>query len=291
MFVGSGTALITPFKNGLVDYDAFTSIIHQQLDGNIDCLLFLGTTGEASTISVEEKIKIIELAVKEVNKKVPVIIGTGCNCTATAIENSKRAEKLGADGLLVVSPYYNKCTQKGLIAHYNMIADSVNIPVIAYNVPGRTGVNILPETMAEIAKHPNICGLKEASGNLEQIEKVIGLTKGLCSIWSGDDGIIVELMKMGGKGVFSVASNVTPRYVHDLTSKCLEGDYETAQKMQDNYKEFVKALFSEVNPIPVKQAMAYLGLCANELRMPLTTMENETAAKLKSIMDKLGITK
>ena len=289
MFKGCGTALITPFKDGKVDYRALENILEFQVQGKADALIVLGTTGEASTISADDKKDIISFSVEKVNHRIPVIIGTGANDTAAAVANSKKAEALGADGILVVTPYYNKCTQKGLVAHYKAISDQVGIPIIAYSVPSRTGVNILPETALRLAEVKNVCGIKEASGNISQITDIARLTSGKLSLFSGDDGITVPVMAAGGVGVISVASNFLPSFVHEMTAKCLGGDFKEAIKMQYKLNPLVSALFCEVNPIPVKKAMALLGFCKNEIRMPLTEMEEETTLKLQKAMRDFGL--
>lgn len=284
MFIGSGTALITPFINGLVDYEALERLIEMQIREGSDALIILGTTGEASTIYAAEKEKIIEFSIKKINKRVPAIIGTGANSTACSVENSINAEKLGADALLIVTPYYNKCTQSGLIAHYNTIADAVGIPIITYNVPSRTGVNIVPDTLAKMAEHKNIAAIKEASGNIDQIAEVARLTRGKLALYSGNDGDVVPVLSLGGQGVISVVANIAPKYMHDLTTSFLSGDIKKARDMQLDILPLVKAIFSEVNPIPIKKAVSLMGLCNNELRMPLTPMEEANAVKLRECM-------
>jgi len=284
MFRGVGTALITPFLENGIDYEALEKLIDFQIKGGVDALIVLGTTGEPATMTEEERKEVIKFAVAKVNGKIPVIIGTGCNSTSSSIKASIDAEKLGADGLLVVTPYYNKATQDGLVAHYTAIADSVGLPVIVYNVPGRTGLNMLPQTFSKIAEHKNIAAIKEASGNIEQISEMSRLTKGKAEVYSGDDGIIVPVMSVGGIGVISVASNVYPAYVKKLTDSYFKGDHETALSLQHKMSPLVKALFSEVNPIPVKKAASILGLCNARMRLPLTEMTEGNAAVLEKIM-------
>ncbi|MGI6701398.1 MAG: 4-hydroxy-tetrahydrodipicolinate synthase [Christensenellales bacterium] len=284
MFRGVGTALITPFTEEGIDFQALDKLITYQLEGGVDALIVLGTTGEPATMGEDERRAVIEFAIEKVNKKIPVIIGTGCNCTATAIKNSVNAEKLGADGLLVVTPYYNKATQGGLVAHYNAIADAVSIPIIVYNVPGRTGVNMLPKTFSEIAEHKNIAAMKEASGNIEQITEMCALTKGKAEVLSGDDAIILPVMAVGGKGVISVASNVLPAYVKSLTDAFFDGDLSKAAELQYRMNPLVKALFSEVNPIPVKKAAEILGLSSARMRLPLTEMTEDNAKTLEKLL-------
>ncbi len=284
LFKGTATALITPFTNDGVDFPALDRLLDFQVENGVDALVILGTTGEPATMSLDEKKSVIEFVVKKLKGKLPIIVGSGANSTASAIEMSLLAEKMGADGLLVVTPYYNKCTQDGLVAHYTAIADAVNIPIICYNVPGRTGVNMLPATFAKIAKHKNVVAIKEASGNIEQIEECIRLVGDDASVISGDDGITVPIMAMGGTGVISVASNVIPRFTSDMTRKALEGDFAVASKMQLKMLPLVKALFCEVNPIPAKKGAQILGFGNGQLRLPLTEMTEENTARLTAAL-------
>lgn len=284
IFKGTATALITPFTESGVDFESLNKLLDQQVAGGVDALVILGTTGEPATMSLEEKKSVIEFTVKKLKGKLPIIVGTGANSTKAAIEMSVLAEKMGADALLVVTPYYNKATQKGLVAHYTAIADAVNLPIICYNVPGRTGVNLLPATFAEIAEHKNIAAIKEASGNMEQIEEAIRLSRGKADVYSGDDGITVPVMAMGGIGVISVVSNVAPKFTSEMTSAMLAGDLKKAAEMQLKMLPFVKALFSEVNPIPVKKAAELKGLCNGILRLPLTEMSAENTEKLARLL-------
>lgn len=284
IFKGTATALITPFTESGVDFESLNKLLDQQVAGGVDALVILGTTGEPATMSLEEKKSVIEFTVKKLKGKLPIIVGTGANSTKAAIEMSVLAEKMGADALLVVTPYYNKATQKGLVAHYTAIADAVSLPIICYNVPGRTGVNLLPATFAEIAEHKNIAAIKEASGNMEQIEEAIRLSRGKADVYSGDDGITVPVMAMGGIGVISVVSNVAPKFTSDMTSAMLAGDLKKAAEMQLKMLPFVKALFSEVNPIPVKKAAELKGLCNGILRLPLTEMSAENTEKLARLL-------
>ena len=284
IFKGTATALITPFTESGVDFDALDKLLDAQVAGGVSAVVVLGTTGEPATMTAAEKKAVIEFSVKKLKGVIPVIVGTGSNSTAAAIENSVQAEKLGADAILVVTPYYSKATQAGLIAHYTAIADAVNIPIICYNVPGRTGVNLLPATFAKIAEHRNIAAIKEASGNMEQIEEAIRLSEGKAVVYSGDDGITVPLMAMGGMGVISVASNVAPKFASDMTSAMLDGDLAKAAAMQLRMLPFVRALFCEVNPIPVKKAAQLKGLCNGIVRLPLTEMTEENAAKLAAML-------
>lgn len=280
IFKGTATALITPFTETGVDFDSFDRLIDDQVKNGIDALVVLGTTGEPATMTADEKKAVIEFAVKKLKGKLPVIVGTGANSTATAVQSSILAESLGADALLCVTPYYNKCTQDGLVAHFTAIADAVNIPIICYNVPGRTGVNLLPATFAKIAAHKNIVAIKEASGNMEQIEEAIRLCDGKADVYSGDDGLTIPVMAMGGIGVISVVSNVIPKFTSDMTNAFLKGDLKTAAQMQLKMLPLVKAIFSEVNPIPVKKAAQMKGLCNGLLRLPLTEMTSANAAVL-----------
>lgn len=284
IFKGTATALITPFTSDGVDFDSFDRILDDQLSGGVDAVVVLGTTGEPATMTAAEKKAVIEFAVKKLKGKLPVIVGTGANSTSAATEMSVLAESLGADALLLVTPYYNKATQQGLIAHFRTVADAVHTPIICYNVPGRTGVNMLPATFAELAEHPNIAAVKEASGNMEQIEEAIRLTEGKAVVYSGDDGITVPVMAMGGMGVISVVSNAAPRFTAEMTSAFLSGDLKKAAKMQLDMLPLVRALFSEVNPIPIKKAMQLRGLCNGTLRLPLTEMTAANAAKLAEIL-------
>ena len=284
IFKGTATALITPFTRDGVDFESLDRILDDQLAGGVDAVVVLGTTGEPATMTMAEKRAVIEFAVKKLKGKLPVIVGTGANSTAAAVEMSVTAESLGADALLLVTPYYNKATQKGLIAHFTAVADAVHTPIICYNVPGRTGVNMLPATFAELAEHPNIAAIKEASGNMEQIEEAIRLAGDKAVVYSGDDGITVPVMAMGGMGVISVVSNAAPRFTSEMTSAFFSGDLKRAAKMQLEMLPFVRAMFCEVNPIPVKKAMQLRGLCNGILRLPLTEMTAENAAKLEKLM-------
>lgn len=284
IFKGTATALITPFTENGVDFASLDALLDDQVKKGVNALVILGTTGEPATMSLDEKKSVIEFTVKKLKGKLPIIVGTGANSTKAAVEMSVLAEKMGADALLVVTPYYNKATQQGLIAHYTAIADAVNLPIICYNVPGRTGVNLLPATFAKIAEHKNIAAIKEASGNMEQIEEAIRLSKGKADVYSGDDGITVPVMAMGGIGVISVVSNVAPKFTSDMTSAMLAGDIAKAAEMQLKMLPFVKALFSEVNPIPVKKAAQLKGLCNGILRLPLTEMTKENTRKLVELL-------
>ncbi len=291
IFTGAGVAIVTPMKeNGEVNFEKLGEILEEQIAGHTDAIIICGTTGESSTMTHEEHLETIRYTVEKVNKRIPVIAGTGSNCTETAIYLSKEAEKMGADGLLLVSPYYNKSTQKGLIAHYTAIAEAVNIPIILYNIAGRTGVNIQPETIAYLVKNvENIVGVKEASGNISQVAEIAALTEGKCDIYSGNDDQIVPILSLGGKGVISVLSNVAPEYTHDIVAKYLDGKVEESCKMQLDALPLVHALFCEVNPIPVKTAMNLMGKEVGPFRMPLCEMEEAHKEVLKNAMKDFGL--
>jgi len=291
IFTGAGVAIVTPMKpNGEVNFEKLGEILEEQIAGKTDAIIICGTTGESSTMTHEEHLETIKYTVEKVNKRIPVIAGTGSNCTETAIYLSKEAEKVGTDGLLLVSPYYNKSTQKGLIAHYTAIAEAVNIPIILYNIAGRTGVNIQPETIAYLVKNvENIVGVKEASGNISQVAEIAALTEGKCDIYSGNDDQIVPIMSLGGKGVISVLSNVAPEYTHDIVAKYLEGKVEESCKMQLDALPLVHALFCEVNPIPVKTAMNMMGKEVGPMRMPLCEMEDAHKEMLRKAMKDFGL--
>lgn len=291
IFKGAGVAIVTPMKaNGEVNYEQFRDLVEFQIAGGSDSIIVCGTTGEASTLTHEEHLDVIKYCVEVVAGRVPVIAGTGSNCTETAIYLSQEAEKYGADGLLLVSPYYNKATQNGLYAHFKAVADSVKIPVILYNVPGRTGCNILPETVVRLCNDvENIVGVKEASGNISQIAQLAALADGKVDIYSGNDDQIVPILSLGGVGVISVLSNVAPRQTHDICEKYFNGDVAGSCKMQLEAIELCGALFCEVNPIPVKKALELMGKCDGTLRMPLTEMEEKNVVRLKTAMEQYGI--
>ncbi|MCC8139135.1 MAG: 4-hydroxy-tetrahydrodipicolinate synthase [Lachnospiraceae bacterium] len=292
IFTGAGVAIITPMTaTGEVNYPKLGEILEYQIANGTDAIIICGTTGEASTLSHEEHLEAIRYTVEKVAGRIPVIAGTGSNCTETAVYLSQEAEKFGADGLLLVSPYYNKATQKGLIAHFQTVAESVDIPVILYNIQGRTGVNIAPETIAYLAKNvKNIVAVKEASGNISQVAKIAKLTEGLdFDIYSGNDDQIVPLLSLGGKGVISVLSNIAPRETHDIVAKYLEGDVKGSLELQLKALPLIDSLFCEVNPIPVKAAMNLLGWEVGPLRLPLTEMEEAHQERLKADMEAFGI--
>ncbi|MBP3813483.1 MAG: 4-hydroxy-tetrahydrodipicolinate synthase [Butyrivibrio sp.] len=291
VFKGAGVAIATPFKaNGEVNYDEFARLIEFQIENGTDAIIVCGTTGEAATMSEKEHMDVVKFCIDKVAKRIPVIAGTGSNCTETAIQLSKEAEEYGADAVLSVTPYYNKATQGGLYAHFSAIAKAVNIPIILYNVPSRTGCNILPETAVKLAKdHKNIVGIKDATGNISQTIKMMSLAEGCIDLYSGDDDQIVPIMSVGGLGVISVLSNVAPRQTHEICQKCLDGDYATARELQFKAYPLVKALFSEVNPIPVKAALNMVGFEAGPLRLPLTEMEDVNKAHLREEMIRYGL--
>ena len=292
IFTGAGVAIVTPFKpNGEVNYEAFADQIELQIKGGTDAIIVCGTTGEASTLTHEEHLDVIEYCVKQVNGRIPVIAGTGSNCTETAVYLSQEAEKRGAAGLLLVTPYYNKCTQKGLKEHYTIIAESVKIPIILYNIPGRTGgVFIQPETVVDLCTNvPNIVGVKDATGNLSGVAKLMSLAKGRVDLYSGNDDQIVPILSLGGKGVISVLSNIAPKQTHDICEKFFAGDLEGSCKLQLDAIPVIDGLFCEVNPIPVKTAMNIMGLNAGPMRRPLTEMEEANAKKLEAAMKDFGI--
>lgn len=291
IFTGAGVAIVTPMKeNGDVNFEKLGEILEEQIKEGTDSIVICGTTGESSTLTHEEHLETIKYTIDKVNKRIPVIAGTGSNCTETAIYLSTEAEKYGADGVLLVTPYYNKATQKGLIEHYTKIANSIKIPVILYNVPSRTGINMQPKTVAYLAEHvENIVGIKEASGDIAQVAEMAALTRGKLDIYSGNDNQIVPLLSLGGKGVISVLSNVAPRFTHDMVEKYLNGDVKGSCDMQLNAMPLINALFSEVNPIPVKAAMNLMGMEVGPLRSPLTEMEEANKEKLKEEMVKFGL--
>ena len=291
IFKGAGVAIVTPMTaDGEVNYEVLGEMLEAQIAGGTDAIIICGTTGESATLSEEEHSAVIRYAIKKVNKRIPVIAGTGSNCTATAIKLSKEAEKDGADGLLLVTPYYNKATQKGLIAHYTAIAKAVSLPIILYNVPSRTGCNLQPETIAALVKNvKNIVGVKEASGNISQIAKVKLLCGDDIDLYSGNDDQVVPILSLGGIGVISVLSNVAPKETHNMVMDYLNGDVDKARQMQLKAIPLIDALFSEVNRIPVKKALNLMGWEAGPLRAPLTEMEASHAEVLKKTMKDFGI--
>lgn len=291
IFTGSGVAIVTPMKENLeVNYDKLDELIDFHVNNGTDCIVIAGTTGEGATLSMEEHRNVIRAAVEFTKHRIPVVAGTGSNCTKTAIQLTKEAEEDGADGALVVTPYYNKATQTGLIQHYSQIASETKLPIILYNVPGRTGCNILPETVATLVReNENIVGLKEATGNMAQASKTMYLCDGNLELYSGEDGLVVPLMAIGGIGVISVIANIAPKQTHDMCASYLARDHETALKLQMKSLPLVDALFSEVNPIPVKRALNMMGMDVGSLRAPLCEMSDANAAVLKQAMTEYGL--
>lgn len=291
IFKGSGVAVVTPMTSGgEVDYEQFAKLLEFQIANRTDAIIVCGTTGESSTLTHEEHIEVIRYCVKVVAGRIPVVAGTGSNCTETAVYLSQEAEKAGADGLLLVSPYYNKATQNGLYAHFKTVADSVKLPILLYNVPSRTGCNILPETVVRLCSDvENIVGVKEASGNIGQIAHLAAIAKSKVDIYSGNDDQIVPIMSLGGVGVISVLANVAPAQTHEICQRYLDGDVKESCRMQLEAMELCNALFCEVNPIPVKKALALMGMGEGALRMPLTEMEPANAQRLEKAMKEYGI--
>lgn len=291
VFTGAGVAIVTPFKdNGEVNYEKFAELLEFQITNGTDAIIVCGTTGESSTLTHEEHLEVIRFCVEKVAGRIPVVAGTGSNCTETAIYLSKEAESFGADGVLLVTPYYNKATQKGLYLHFKAIADSIKIPAILYNVPSRTGCNLLPETIVKLCTEvDNIKGVKEASGNIGQTARLMALARGRVDLYSGNDDQIVPLLSLGGKGVISVLSNVAPRQTHDICARFFAGDVEGSRRLQLDAMELCDALFCEVNPIPVKKALNLMGMQAGSLRMPLSEMDEADVPKLEKAMKNYGI--
>lgn len=292
VFTGAGVAIVTPMNaDGSINWDEFGRIIDFQIDNGTDSIIVCGTTGESATMTDEEHVECIRYCVDRVNKRVPVIAGTGSNDTKYAVDLSVEAEKLGADALLVVTPYYNKTSQRGLIAHFTAIADSVNMPIILYNVPSRTGVNIALDTYDALANHKNICAVKEASGNISAIAKILEKCGDRLDVYSGNDDQIVPIMALGGKGVISVLSNVCPKETHEIAQLCLDNNVAEAAKLQIKYLELMNDLFMDVNPIPVKEAVNLMGFSAGECRLPLLRMEQSKIGVLAASMKKAGVIK
>ena len=291
IFTGAGVAIVTPMhQDGKVNYDKLGELIECQIANHTDSIIITGTTGEASTLSEEEHVECIRFAVDKVAKRLPVIAGTGSNCTETAIYLTREAEKAGADGALVVTPYYNKATQKGLVQHFSKIAASTSLPIILYSVQSRTGVNILPETVAEIRRTcENVVAIKEASGNISQVADIMQMTQGDIDIYSGNDDQIVPILSLGGKGVISVLSNVCPKETHDIVARFMDGDVAGSRDLQLKALPLVHALFCEVNPIPVKTALNLMGMEVGPLRLPMTPMEEANKARLIQAMKDFGV--
>lgn len=292
IFTGAAVAIITPMhEDGSVNYEEFARFIDFQIENGTDAIVVCGTTGESSTLRVVEHNECIKWCVEYVNGRIPVIAGTGSNSTACAIEISKEACENGADALLLVTPYYNKTSQRGLLTHYTAIHDATDKPIILYNVPSRTGLNIAPETAYELSKLPRINGIKEASGNLEQVEKIRELCGDELNIWSGNDDQIYDLMERGGKGVISVLSNIEPKAAHDIPALYLEGKKEESKALMDKYMKLAKAMFVDVNPIPVKEAVSLIGFNAGPCRLPLIEMDEKNKAYVKATMEEYGLVK
>ena len=290
IFTGSGVAIVTPMKaDGSVNYEKYRELIEWQIESGTDAIIACGTTGESSTLTHEEHIGVMRAAVEQAAGRIPVISGTGSNDTAYCIVLSQEAEKLGADALLLVTPYYNKTSQRGLVAHYTAVADAVNLPILLYNVPSRTGVDIKPETVAALSKHPNIVAVKEANGNISSAAQVAALCD--IDIYSGNDDQIVPLLSLGGKGVISVMANVEPRRTHDIVAKWMAGDVEGSRALQLELLELASAMFMDVNPIPVKEAMNLMGLDVGECRLPLYGMDDAAKSKLASVLRKYRLMK
>lgn len=290
MFRGCGTALITPFKNNEIDFESLDKLIDNQLSNGIDALFVLGTTGEPATMTDEEKISVIKFALSRTKGKVPTYIGTGCNNTAKVVSDSVRAQELGADGLLVVTPYYNKCTQEGLYQHFKAVDDAVSIPIICYNVPGRTGVNMLPSTLVRLAELKNTEGVKEACGNMLQIIESARLLDGSdFNLYSGDDELALPILSVGGKGLISVMSNALPAQMSEMVNSFLDGNMAKCKELQFKYGELMKLMFCEVNPIPVKYCCSRLGLCSADMRLPLTTLSKANQTIVEQEMKNLKL--
>jgi 4-hydroxy-tetrahydrodipicolinate synthase len=291
MFKGAITALVTPFRGGEIDEKALEKLIEFQIEQGINGIVPCGTTGEAPTLSYDEHKKVIELTVKFVKKRVPVIAGTGANSTEEAIELTEFAKKVGADGALLVCPYYNKPSQEGLYRHFKTIAEKIDIPIILYNIPGRTGVNMLPETVIKLAQIPNIVGIKEASGSLEQVSEIVRGAPENFVVLSGDDSLTLPMLAIGGKGVISVASNIIPKVIVLLVDFYLQGKVEDSRRLHLEYFEFMKAMFIETNPVPVKKAMSLLGMIEADVRLPLCEMAEANVLKLKKVLEKYNLLK
>ena len=292
IFTGAGIAIITPMNaDGSINYQGLGDLIENQIANGTDAIIICGTTGEASTMTDEEHLECIRFAVEKTAGRIPVIAGTGSNDTRYAIELSKEAEAVGVDGLLLVTPYYNKTTQRGLIAHFTAIADAVNVPIILYNIPGRTGVNMEVATVKKLAEHRNIAAIKEASGNISYAAKLIAACCDNIDVYSGNDDMVVPLVSLGGKGVISVASHVIPKQMHDMVQYCLDNNFAEATKLQIEYLDLINSLFIEVNPIPVKEALNMMGVNVGPCRMPLYEMSDEHKAVLRASLEKHGLIK
>lgn len=289
LFTGSGAALVTPFADGKIDFDALGRLIDLQLTGGTDALVVCGTTGEPSTLTQAEKDAVLGFTLERADGRIPVFMGTGANCTAAAAAQSARAQKMGADGLLVVTPYYNKTTQPGLIAHFSAVADAVSIPVILYNVPSRTSVNLLPETAARLSEHKNILGIKEASGDITQCAELARLCGESMALYSGNDDQTLPMLALGAQGVISVAANIVPDRMHELTSSWFSGDAARSRTIQLSLLPLIRLLFSEVNPIPVKAALEIIGVCRADVRLPLVRFSQEKWSALREEITRLSL--
>ncbi len=291
IYTGAGVAIITPFnEDRTINFDKLGELIDFNVNNGTDCIVIVGTTGEASTLTHEEHIECIRYAVQKTAHRIPVIAGTGSNCTETEVYLSKEAYKAGADGVLLVSPYYNKATQKGLKEHFGAVAKAVDVPIVLYNIPGRTGVNILPATIADLAhEYDTIVGVKDATGNIPQTMELLNRLNGDFDVYSGEDGLITPLLSIGAKGVISVLSNVVPRDTHDIVAKFMAGDAKGSMELQMKYLPLINALFCEVNPIPVKAALNLMGFNVGPMRLPLTEMEPENLERLKTELKKVGV--
>lgn len=289
IFKGSGVAIVTPFDEKGVNFEKLRELIEAQIKGGTDAIIICGTTGEASTMTESEKKDAIKFTVEVVNKRVPVIAGTGTNNTSTSVKMSTWAESIGVDGLLVITPYYNKTTQKGLVAHFGEIANSVRIPLILYNVPSRTGMNLLPSTILELTKYENIVAVKEASGNISQVAKIKELCGDRIDIYSGNDDQIVPILSLGGLGVISVAANILPKEIHDICYEFFNGNFKKSLELQLKYLSLINALFIENNPIPIKKAMNLMGMEVGHVRLPLVDMSESNEAILRDELNKLGL--
>ena len=289
LFYGCGTALVTPFNESGVDFDALEALIDGQIEAGADALVLLGTTGEPASLSASERSAILECGAARIAGRVPMIAGTGSNDTRTAVLQSMEAQRLGADALLVVTPYYNKTSRSGLAAHYNAVADSVHLPIIMYNVPSRTGVNLAPETVAELARHPNLCAVKEASGSLTQLTDLAAACGDGIALYSGNDDQVLPAMSLGARGVISVAGNVIPGAMHDMAASWLQGDPGRCRKLQLEALPLIRQLFSDVNPIPVKAALHMMGRIENELRLPLVPLDAARSAALRETLGQFGL--
>ena len=290
VFTGSAVAIVTPFRDGQVDLPAFDRLVEWQLSCGTDAIVVCGTTGEAATLSLDERTALIERCVRIADGHVPVIAGSGTNSTASSVTLSRAAQSAGADALLTVTPYYNKASQSGLVRHFSAIADAVDIPIILYNVPSRTGVSCTAQTYQKLAEHPNIAGVKEASDDFDLIQDTLALCPADFTLWSGNDGSTAAIMALGGKGVISVAANIVPCEMHELTQLCLSGDFPEAARLQIRLHALIRVLFCEVNPIPVKAAMENLGLCSGELRLPLCAISEQNRSRLTRAMEDFGVT-